>query len=878
MDHGRRLARRAVLPAVVALLALAFASASQARVATSLSALSAPTYAGYTTGVFHWSAVRKADHYEFELASDSGFNSPVLGNAGNFSTWSTSATLPDTLQNGKYWWRVRAVRKSGSTSRWVTRSFTKAWKAAPTLLSPANNASISFPTQPLLLSWNPVLGAVRYEVAIARDPAMTSLVDGAQTVTTATSYIPPSTLANGKYYWTVTPVDAGKHEGASSAVRSFNWSWPTATQTKLLNLIQSPADALTTYDPLLSWTSVPGAVKYQIDINFSQDFNPSSSVCCSATTVATGYSPPKPLPNNTYFWRVRPINAQGADGVWTTGTSFTQYFDTIPPITANAPTITNLHLRDELSDNGPEPAGWATSSPILVWNRVAGASAYDLDVYTMRPDTGVCDLQWAADNAQDLHVTTPLTAWTPLSKPGSSPPYPSTGTSIEKESPLVAGAHYCVRIRAVSETSSTGQPIYGDYTFLPAPGTPPGSGAFTYAPTTAPGSIALPQASDYLSPIGGVVRTQTPLFTWKPIAGANSYWVIVARDPSFTTLVDYGFTQNPAYAPRKTIADEKTAYYWAVLPAASSDGSGLPIDPHTGQPVDPLHANAAIFQKRSTPPSLVSPQPGTVLAASQPKFQWTPVDGALNYRLQVSSDPSFGTLLDNVVTASTAYVSTTTYPAQSTLYWRVQANDEDINALAWSSTGTFKQVLPTPQPLAQQAPGGDLIPAWRWAPITGAIGYDVRVVYPGGSVHVYSKVPTPAMVPATLSGTGVFSWQVRADFTGGAVGPYSGSNTFQRTVTPPTQTSVGVSRHALLLRWQGRPGLEEYVVQISSTPDFSHTVETDKTQGAVVASNLKAFTKADGRFYWHVAAVDADGNLGGYSATKRFKIHRVKVG
>jgi hypothetical protein len=858
MDHGRRIVRRIVLPGVLALLALAFASsASQARVVTGLSA---PTYAGYSTGVFHWSAVRKADHYEFELANDKGFNSPVLGNAGNFYTWSTSATLLYTLQDGTYWWRVRSVRKNGATSRWVTRSFTKAWQEAPTLLSPADNASIAFPTEPLLLSWKPVLGAVRYEVAIARDSKMTALVDGAQTVTTATSYVPPATLSDGKYYWTVTPVDAGKHEGTRSVVRSFNWSWQTDTGTNLQNMIQDPADALTTNDPLLTWNSVPGAVKYQLDINFSQDFNPSSSVCCSATTVATGYSPTRPLPNNTYYWRVRPINAQGADGVWTEGTSFLQYFDTYPLLIQPNPTISNLHVRDEFGDNGPEPAGWATPAPILVWKRVAGASAYDLDVFSMT--NGVCDPQTAASGWSG---TTPLTEWTPLSKAGPLP-YPSTGTTLEKDSsPLVPGVHYCVRIRAVGETSSQGQRVYGDYTYL--------NDAFTYAPTIASGSVALPQASDYLSPIAGVVTPQTPLFTWKPIAGANSYWVIIARDPSFTTLVDYGFTRDPAYAPRKTIADEttQTFYYWAVLPAANSDGTGLPLMDAVN-PVDPLHAHAAIFQKRSDAPTLLSPPVG------QPEFRWTPVDGARNYRLQVSTDPSFGTLLDNVVTGSTAYVSTTTYPAQSTLYWRVQANDEDTEALTWSSTGTFNQVLPTPQPLAQQAPGGDLIPALRWAWVPGAISYDVSVVSPGGSVQVYKKVPTPAMVPDKLSGTGTFSWQVRADFTGGAVGPYSASNTFQRTVAPPAQTRVAVSAHALILSWQGRPGLDEYVVEISSSPDFSKRVETDKTEGTVLASNLKAFTKAGGRFYWRVAAVDADGNLGGFSPRKSFKIHRVKAG
>jgi hypothetical protein len=877
LDHRGRLVRKTVLAAVVALVTLAFAaSASQARVASSQSVLSAPTFAGYSTGVFHWSAVRKADHYEFELANDKGFNSPVLGSSGNFSTWSTSATLAKSLQDGTYWWRVRAVRKSGATSRWITRSFTKAWREAPTLSSPADNASISFPTQPLLLSWKPVLGAVRYEVAIARDPKMTSLVDGAQTITTATSYIPPSTLSNGKYYWTVTPVDAEKHEGTSSNVRSFNWSWPTNIVTNLQNLVQSPADALTTYDPLLSWTAVPGAAKYQLDINFSSDFNPSSSVCCSTTTVATGYSPPRPLPNNSYFWRVRAINAQGADGAWIPGTPFTQYFDTIPPIAASAPTISNLHMRDELSDNGPEPAGWATPSPILVWNPVAGAAAYDLDVYTMRPDTGVCDIQWAKSFAQDFHVVTPLTEWTPLASPGQLP-YPSTGTTVEKSSDLAPGDHYCVRIRSVGATDSTGQQIYGDYTNLPAPGTPLGLGAFTYEPTTGSGGVALPKSSDYISPTQGVVTGTTPLFTWHPIAGANGYWVIVARDPSFTTLVDYGFTQIPAYAPRKTIADEKTSYYWAVLPAAQGDGEDLPLDPATNQPISPLYLPSN-FQKRSTPPTLLTPTNGAVLAGTQPRFQWTGVQGALTYTLQVSTDPSFGTLLDNVHTSSTAYVSTTTYPAQSILYWRVEANDQDTSELTWSNTGTFKQVLPTPQALTQTATGGDIVPAWRWAPVTGAIGYDVRVVYPGGSAHVYGKVPTPAMVPTGLKGTGVFSWQVRADFTGGAISPYSPPVSFERTVAPPAQTHVAISAHSLILRWQGRPGLDEYIVEISSRPDFSHTVEKDKVEGTEVASNLKAFTKTGGKFYWRVAAVDADGNLGGYSPRKSFRIHRIKVG
>ena len=226
-------------------------------------------------------------------------------------------------------------------------------------------------------------------------------------------------------------------------------------------------------------------------------------------------------------------------------------------------------MRDEYSDTGPKPAGWATPTPILVWNPVAGASAYDLDVFNMVGSS--CDITLATTH---WHVVTPLTTWTPLGTGHTGAlPYPSSGTGVESDSAhLVSGNHYCVRIRAVGETDSAGQRVYGDYTFL--------NNAFTYAPAApAAGAVTKPTAADYLSPAGGVVTGQTPLFTWRPIAGANSYWVIVARDPSFTTLVDYGFTQIPAYAPRLTFADETTSYYWAVLPAANSERLELPVRP-----------------------------------------------------------------------------------------------------------------------------------------------------------------------------------------------------------------------------------------------------------------------------------------------------------
>lgn len=47
---------------------------------------------------FSWARVRNADRYEFQIAADAGFNSPVLGRGDDhFFTKNTRATLTKTV-------------------------------------------------------------------------------------------------------------------------------------------------------------------------------------------------------------------------------------------------------------------------------------------------------------------------------------------------------------------------------------------------------------------------------------------------------------------------------------------------------------------------------------------------------------------------------------------------------------------------------------------------------------------------------------------------------------------------------------------------------------------------------------------------------------
>jgi hypothetical protein len=216
-----------------------------------------------------------------------------------------------------------------------------------------------------------------------------------------------------------------------------------------------------------------------------------------------------------------------------------------------------------------------------------------------------------------------------------------------------------------------------------------------------------------------------PVFTWNPIPGAMSYFVVVAKDPFFTTIADYAYTRVTAFAPRtgsqtKGYADETSDYYWAVLPASLETGHGVSTDP--------VLANPQSFVKQATPPSLLGPTSGVVVSSAATVFHWTPVFAARRYRLQVSDDPTFANVIqeqsaltNGAATDSSAYTSSTAYPTGKTLYWRVQAEAENGTSgfvgLRWSTTGTFQR--------AAGAGGGTADLRFK----VSAKGYPVRRVY-----------------------------------------------------------------------------------------------------------------------------------------------------
>ena len=827
---------------------------------------------------FSWSPVPGADSYEFQVAADQNFNSPVLGRGeGSFTTRNTRATLKKTLPNGRYWWRVRATTKSGAASPWSTpRSLTKAWTQVPSSHSPASGYPFTFPGAPISLGWAPVPYAASYFLTLASDPALANVVinNGAPQETWATNYVPAfNLLPSGTYFWNVTPVDSEGNKGTPGPVSSLYWSWPSTTTPTVTDLMT--ADEM--FDPQFSWTPVPGATKYEVEVNSSVDFAPGSRVCCTQLTISTSLAPTVVFRDNTYYWRVRALDAAGNAGVWNRGPDFIKTFDKVPPV--NPPSVKNLHMRDNLSDPGtdvdPGTAGYQTNVPIVKWDTVPGASAYLIDVAYYA--SGICN--WGSG----WRVSTSVPSWTPLGAGWNNvKPYPDQMPVATDLLPLQLNQHYCVRVRARGERDTQNQDVYGDFTYLEES---LGGPAFQWTgyPT---GGACTPScnsgyagADDYVLPARGTLTRLTPLLTWKPLAGAQSYFVLVAKDANFSNIVDYAFTQVPAYSPRSllkptTYSDETTLFYWALLPASGLNGSGA-----VG---NPLLAAASNFQKQSIPPSAMSPADGALLN-EQPVFRWSSVQGARRYRFQVAQEPTFAAPIEDVVTASTSYTPFTTHPADTTLYWRVRADDENLIGLTWSATRTFQRRLAAPTPSANNVTISDFTPAWTWSNITGASGYTFQIDGPDGSHKDFAGLRVPAATFVYLYGPGIWRWRVRGEYpklpTGTVTGPWSSYVPFTRTLSEPSGVQTSVSGHHVLLQWNWKLGVKDFRVQISQRPDFATTLEdvtTDNTSYAPVMTH--PFYANGGTFYWRVAGRDKGLNLGDWSQARQIDIaQRLKV-
>jgi hypothetical protein len=878
--ENQRLRGVALAVATAALLALP--QLAQAKPAKTVLTTPANGATVDTMPSFGWLATSGADHYEFQISSTADFSSPPTEVPDTVETRNIYATVAKNVANGMYYWHVRAVDKRGTPGAWsIYRVLHKSWAARVVSTSPANGSAVVAPAA-VVLRWSSVRYAYRYHVVIGTDPSLaTAVVDD---TTSSLVYAPLVRLSPGAYYWRVWPIDAEKHEGSPSALSSFTFVWNKVPQNlSVADVWQGIGN--TVYDPQFSWSAVAGASRYEVQVATDPSFL--HVVHDQDKIIGTHYTPTTQLGNDTYYWRVRAFDGDNASG-WALPNplQFDKPFDSGDGSSLTSPVpVPNLHMLDSLGTPQADSPSYTTSTPILGWDPVPGASSYRVEVTPK--DISGCD--WTLPDSVGDHWTvyTAATAWTPLGYlPVGTPPKPFANYGIDGKV-FNPGQAYCARVTACQTTFANCE-IYS-----PAQQLNVDDAAFTFSnyPTVAGTFQAKLQASDYLLPLTGSFTTTPRLLTWSPTPGANSYWVVVANDPNFTNIVDVALTNVPAYAPRgaakqpvtyplaATLGD--TSYYWGVVPAVGFNGDGASATPQSSQVAFPHFS----FTRTSVNDIAIT-SPGDVnhVESGTPTFRWTPVIGARSYRVEVATDGTFGNIIDTETTAATALTSLSTYPADTSYYWRVVALDELGKGLAVSPTGQFRKVLPAPVLSAANQKSGDVMTdAERWTPVNGAVAYDVHIVQANGFVNDTYGLRQPAFAFVKDYGTGISRWQVRAQFPSGSgipvTGPWTPLQTWTHSIPRPTGPVTNArGANVALVGWQPQSaGVKRYRVQISSRQDFAPLGQIDvaDVDSTSFAPFLEASAYRDGgTLWWRVASIDEGDNQGPWTAPQRLALSR----
>ena len=330
--------------------------------AASTGTLSAPTVTGGTDAqgrpTLTWKAVTGAAKYEVYRARSRS------GEYIKYSTVTgTSYTNTYYIEDGNtYYYKVRALGSDGTAGAWSSIvSVTYHAASTGTLSAPTvtgGNDSQGRPT----LKWNAVSGAAKYEVYRARSK------DGdyiKYSTVTGTSYTNTSYIEDGNtYYYKVRALDANGTAGAWSSIASVTYR---AASTGTLSAPTVTGGNDSQGRPTLKWNAVTGAANYEVYRARSR----SGEYIKYSTVTGTSYTNTSYIENgNTYYYKVRALDASGTAGAWSSIVAVT--YRAASTGTLSAPTVTG----------GNDSQG----RPTLKWNAVTGAAKYE--VYRARSKDG----------------------------------------------------------------------------------------------------------------------------------------------------------------------------------------------------------------------------------------------------------------------------------------------------------------------------------------------------------------------------------------------------------------------------------------------------------------------------------------------------------
>jgi phosphodiesterase/alkaline phosphatase D-like protein len=298
-----------------------------------------------TSFTANWNSLGGALSYRLDVSTNSTFASGFILGYNDLVVNSTSQSVTGLTAGTTYYYRVRAVHLSGTSSASNTIN-TMTSPVAPT----ASASSILFSSFTANSTASPT--ATEYRLDVSTSSSFATYLPGFQDFAIpsgASFYLVTGLTANTQYYFRIRARNASGTSTSSATV-------PVLTQLAT----PSPGhSALTTTSFTVSWSAISGATEYRLDVstssNFSSGIIENNTQVLSTSKVLTGLTP-----NTLYYYRVRAANA-------TPNTSASSS-------TGPATTLSNAPVATSATGTGSTYfyANWFST----------GASTYEIDVST----------------------------------------------------------------------------------------------------------------------------------------------------------------------------------------------------------------------------------------------------------------------------------------------------------------------------------------------------------------------------------------------------------------------------------------------------------------------------------------------------------------
>ena len=617
--------------------------------------------------------------------------------------------------------------------------------------------------------------------------------------------------------------------------------------------------------PTLKWNAVSGAAKYEVYRARSKD----GDYIKYSTVTGTSYTNTSYIENgNTYYYKVRALDANGTAGAWSSVVSVT-YKQTLP-----APTVTG----------GNDSQG----RPTLKWKAVSGAAKYevyrarskdgDYIKYSTTTGTSYTNTSYIENGNTYYYKVRALKsdgtagAWSSvvsvtykqtLSAPAVTGGNDAQGRPTLKWNAVTGAAKYevyrarskdgdYIKYSTVTGTSYTntsyiedGNTYYYKVRALKSDGT---AGAWSsIVAVTYKQTLSAPAVT------GGNDAQGRPTLTWKAVSGAAKYEVYRARSKD-GTYTKYSTTTGTAYTNSSYLTSGATYYY--KVRALDANGNAGPYSAVV----------SVTCRLKLTAPSVT----GGNDAQGRPTLTWNAVSGAAKYEVYRARSKDGDYIKYSTVTG-TSYTNTSYLANGTTYYYKVRALGSDGSYGPYSTPVSVTYKAPFGAPLVTGSKDSQGRPALKWDKVTDAAKYEVyRARSKDGTYSLMSTQSATGYTNTSYLANGTtYYYKVRALKANGTASAYSSvvTITYGTVPTPaaPAMRSAKADSAGITVSWDTAANAVTYNVYRTADAGSSWTQVASSVKG----SSYKDTTVKKGvKYGYKVRGVAADGKtLGPMSPT-----------